>query len=748
MTPQPPGLTPEILPLETEPAVPAAHQTYRQIKVSALEAGRLKERVWHDFLSARSDHDNRINRFRRYYRMWRGLVQTRGSETDGPDFQVPLIKWTVLGQLAKDIQALVGEDAEVVAKPSAPTDAKDAPMAGHYMSWRLFEYMHALPSMVAFIFRAILFGCAHAEILYDQEYYWERDEETGEDSEKLCYDGPRLKALWPSQLIVPAQDDVENPDDFEWVIRRARITPQQLLDGEKLGKYQDISDNWTAIMSSASQRQERDYWWDDERVDADEAEGVDHTNTLGNRDSVEVWRWYGKWRLPKGNRDTRPENIKFRSVNQSELVVSYLPKAGIIVGIQDLRDIYPRMKKRTPFVRIATVKDGSYWSPGAGEFLEDIQNESSINHALFRKAGMLSVGPVIFFKPSGGFDPETFTYKPGLAIPTEDPNGVKVITLNSNLQFSQIMEQTLKAFAELVTGITDQSVGRASDRPNAPQTASGQAMLLNEGNVRASLDMTMLRDDLSEMLNYIWLLDREYGDEKVFFRVTGDDPKGYDVRDGFGVMTAEQRDHSFSFDMKFATSIWSKEAKKQHMLQLYGLSMQNPIVATNPRALWTLLNRVWEAFSEEGFRDIIPEPPETERPKTPKEEWSLMLQGEMVTVSPLDDDQAHMIDHRRRLEEEANEPPERQDPKVQHLAWNHIVQHEQQARVKQTLQALAQRAVAAIGGTMGPASQPSAAGQAGPPQGGFAPPPVNPAPEPAALGPGGVIQPAEQAVTQ
>lgn len=745
LAPPQPTAVPQPPPIdhENDGGIPqaAAQQTFKQIQVTDLEKGRLKDRLWHDFLAARSDHDNRINRFRRYYRMWRGLNQTRGTEQDGADFQMPMIKWVVFGQLAKYIAALVGEDAEVIAKPTSPSEENDSVLAGHYMSWRVFEYMEALSALVAWIFRGVLFGCAFAEIIYEQEYYWERDEETGRDSEKLAYDGPRIRALWPSELIVPAQDNIENPDDYEWIIRRQRITPQELLDGEAKGKYQGVTDNWNAIMSQASQRQERDYWWDDERIDSDEAEGVDHTNTLGNRDSVEIWHWYGKWRLPKGARDTKPENIKFRTINQSELKVSYLPKAGIIVSILDRRDIYPRMRKRTPFIRIATVKDGSAWPPGCGELLEDLQNEATINHALFRKAGMLSVGPVLFYKPSSGFDPATFEYRPGQAVPTEDPNGVKVVSMNANLEFCETMQQTLKGIGELVTGITDQTLGRSSDRPNAPQTAAGQAMLLNEGNVRASLDMTMLRDDLSKMLNYIWLLDREYADTQVYFRVTGDDPKGYDVRNGFGTMTAEQREHSYAFDMKFATNLWSKEARKQQMLQLYGLSMQNPLIATNPRALWVLLNRIWKAFGEDDFRDIIPEPPETDRPKSPKEEWSLLMDGEMVNVNPLDDDQSHIIDHRRRLEEQINELPERQDPKLQHMGWAHIVQHEQQMKQKQVLQALAARAIQGLAQQAQtlPLQQP---GQV--PPGGFAPPPVNPAPEPPAVGPSGPIQPVMQ----
>lgn len=733
-------------PLEHEPAdqedppeEPAARITHKQIKLQPREQQRLYSHIWENFIAARADHDGRIARFRRYWRMWRGLNQTRGDRNAGQDLQVPLIKWTVFGQWAKFMAALMGDDAEIVARASAPTAKNDSRKVGTYMTWRIFEYMQATIPIATWVFRAILFGRGFGECIYTQEYYFERDEASGDDKEVLAYDGPKLKALWPSQLILPAQD-VDSIDDFEWKIRRDRITPQDLLDGEEKGKYFGIQDRWVAISSGAQQRQERDFWWDDEKIDADEAEGVDKVNTLGRRDSVEIWWWYGKWRLPKGGRDVMPDNLKYRAVKQSELLVAVLPKLNMVISVEDLRDIYPRTRKRHPFLDLATVKDGSYWAPGIGELLEDLQNELSINHALFRKAGMLSTGPVIFYKPNGEFDPETFKYDAGTAVPTMDPTSVKVVTFNANLEYCQIMNQALKAIAELVTGVNDQSLGRASDRPNAPQTAAGQAMLLQEGNTRAGLDMMMLREDISKFAALVWLLDREYGDKKVFFRVTEEDAVGYDVNNGFGTMTAEEREHPFSFDIRFATSVWAREAKKQMLMQLYGLSMQNPIVQQDPKALWTLLNRVWQAFGEDGFQDVIPEPPQPERPKMPKEEWALMLKGEVVHVSPIDDDDQHIIDHRRRLEDEINEPDERQDLQLQHLAKAHIIEHERQKRQKMVLQQLAQKAMQMMqqaqqqNGGQPPAidasGQPAAPGM---PAGGFGAPPVNAAPEQPAL---------------
>lgn len=715
MIPQPPNQSQQAEPPTPPPERQVAAQKYKQIIVSDRERNRLASKIWADADGARSNHDRRSRKFERILRMWRGLNVTGGNPEDGPDFQVPMMKWVTFAQWARCMQALIGDDAEIIAQPRSPDGEKNAAKVGHYMTWRFFEYMQALGELAPFVFRAILLGRAHAEVIYDHEYYLERGPD-GKDTKKLCYDGPRMRALWPSQLILPAQDNVQTVSDFAWKIRRNRFTPQHLLNGEREGRYRGIKDNYALIVGQSGQRQDRDIMWDEDRKVSDQAEGVDHAVLQGNHTDLEVWQWYGKWRLPKGSRDAAVDNYDWRQAEESDLLVTYLPRPGIVVGIEDLRDIYPRMKKRDPFVDMAMVKDGSYWSPGLGELLEDLQNEDTINFKLFRKAGMLSVGPIILYRPSaGGFNPQVFEYRPNTAIPCEDPQSMQVVYMKADLTYIQAMQQTLKAMAELVTGVSDQTAGLSSDRPNAPRTASGQAMLLQEGNVRASLDMMMLKDDTARLVNYVWELDREYASEEVFFRVTGEDAQGlFDTKNGFGTMTAEEREHGYNLSVKFATSVYSREAKKQAILQLYQLSVVNPVLMQNPRGLWVMLNRVWEACGEKDFRDVIPEPPETDHPKTPKEEWSDALNGEDLQVNPLDDDMVHLLDHRKRLEQAMQETPERRDKQSEHAMAEHIVRHEQQRRQKMLIQEL----VTAVAGQL-QAQMGQQGGQPGP----GAPPP-------------------------
>ncbi len=72
-----------------------------------------------------------------------------------------------------------------------------------------------------------------------------------------------------------------------------------------------------------------------------------------------------------------------------------------------------------------------------------------------------------------------------MAIPTEDPQSVNVVTVSPKLDYAVAKQQDILSTAERITGITDQSLGQSIERPNAPKTATGQLALIEEGNVRA-----------------------------------------------------------------------------------------------------------------------------------------------------------------------------------------------------------------------------------------------------------------------
>ena len=717
-----------------------------QIELTKNEASRLAQRIREDYNGAIADHDLRMRRFQRYYQLWRKRadVPLLGEE-ETSNFRVPIVQWQTFSKWAKEHSALFGADAEVVATAVGPDDQKRVRKVARFMTWRAFRSMRLQNKASVFNFRKILFGRAHARSTWLRETF---DIPTGGGRQTgIHYDGPGFDPLWPDDLIVPAED-VATLQDFSFVLEKTRRTPDQLLKGEDEGRYQGIRDRWEDILSFAANKKRRD---EDQLVQQikDLAEGVTYEGSWAAANTLIVWEWYGRWRRLKGKRDAREDNYKQRDEYESDLLVRYIPVLDLVVGAQDLAEMYPLTKQRRPFMEAALVQDGSYWSPGFGEMLEDLEDELSVNHNLATQGGQFSVGPVVFYKPSSGFNPDTFEYRPNMCVATEDPNGVKVLDFKADLSPSVIRNQELVTYGERVTGQTDANIGRSTDRPNAPRTARQTLALLEEGDVRASLETSALREHWGDILSWFWSLEQMYGSPRTFFRVTEEEAGGmFPTARGGTFLDEDDKTGRYDFDLRFATSATARESKKEEQIALYQIDSQNPLIVGNPvlglppnrRAMWLSLDKIHRAFGDDRFSEIIPEPPDLDQPKKPVDEWTMMLEHEHVDVNPLDNDQAHIADHTQRLMDAMTDPNTDEDAvKAMEL---HIVDHTRQMQQKKLMGELTARlaqsltqpgglvtgqpsttlanAHAAIGAMIQPQPQPGAQPGAQPQPGGLA----------------------------
>ena len=682
-----------------------------QLDLPERELRRLGERVEEDYTNAISEHGKRMERFRRFYQKFRNRVDPpRRGDGDKSNFSVPIVQWQMYQMWARMLDALLGDDAEIIAKPTGPSDQRNAPKVGRFLTWRMFQSMRITNDLAVFLFRLILFGRSHAYAP------WKRDTFVipGE-GEQVWYDGPGFDPLWPDELVVPAEPDAKTIHDFSFVIRRYRVSPDQLLRGERAGIYRDIEKNFQSLVTLSEEKRRE---WDGEEIqrEKDEAEGVTYEGGLARGNAIVVHEEYLRWRPLKGKADGTESNLGRRYLDEAQYVVRYIPDLHLPIGVQDLAALYPRMRDRRPFAEGALVRDGSYWSPGLGELLETLEDEASANHNLFTDAGEFSVGPVVFAKPGhAAANNETLKYEPFTIVTTEDPQGVNALQMKADMQYSIVKGQEVISIAERVTGITDQASGRTSDRPNQPRTAAGQIALLEAGNIRIKLNMSFLREDVAAIASRIWLLDSIYAPKAVFFRVTEEEAGGlFETQNGFGQMTAAERGSRYDFDIRFASSVWSRAAKKQDDLALYQIDVQNPLIATNPRALWLVTRRVHAAFGDDNFADLVPEPPDLGQPKNPREEWTLALQGEEFQVHPADNDDIHLLDHYRRVSAPTGAGEEEKDKDALNRMISHIMDHQRQKRTKMMMQALSAKLAESLatntpesGGLQAPAPMPA-----------------------------------------
>ena len=666
-----------------------------QIPLSLSEQALLINRIEQDFLLAKASHLAYNERCAGWMKKWEARVERpKAGDELKPNHTVPLIQWQCFNKLARDMQALLGDDAEITARATGPTDAAKVAKIGRYMTSRVFDQMELISPLCVFEFRRILNGwaCAYRP--------WLKREfttlENGKPKRVCDYEGPGFIPLEPDDVMVPPERGVTSIHDFSYVIRRVRVTVDDLIRGDGT-LYQGTSDPEMAakLLSWAEQGPSNDYTLEGQdpvRTEREKSEGVNYDAFMYGRRSLWMWEWYGKWRPLKGRLKaaTAENDLQRRELFEADWVVKLIPGLREIVGVQDLLELYPKMRRRRPFVESTLIKDGTYRPKGFGALLEDIEDDLTANSRLFQAAGELSVWPIIFFKPGGGMKPGSFRLEPGQAIPTEDPSSVNVISLKPNLEFAAERQNDLITTAERVTNINDQSMGRAMSQPNAPKTATGQLALIEEGNVRAYLDSTVLREDMEEIIGDFWDLDCDLvprTEPGLFFRVTEQQANGlFDVRQGGAFMTPKEFGGRYDFRLKFATSVWSRQARKQDILAFIQVAMQNSLIAQNPAALWELTNRLAREMGILDFSTMVPRPAELDRPKAPDEEWTEILEGDYVSPNPQDNDQFHLTEHHKQLEEERKDP----DRNVQAIGLlvKHILETMQQIRTKQLMASL------------------------------------------------------------
>jgi len=663
-----------------------------QLKLADAELSRLASRIEEDYNSAITDHNGRMEKARRYYRMWRNKAPDPDpTRKQASNFRVPMLQWHVFGKWSATIEGLFGDDARIRCIPIGPSDEKSQKKAEVYQNWRFFNSIKGVEPLAVMTWRMLVYGRSFAYSPWRQEKFWQRDLVTGEDREQTSFEGPGFEPKHLDDLIFPAED-ATNLHDFSWMIDKCRLTPQQLLDGQRDGRYTGIKEHFQKILGAAANKKQRDDQGDRIKREQDESDGVTMDYAQSAQDGLLVYRWYGKWRLPKGKDGGDVHDLKKRRMDESDIIVNYIPDLNLIIGVQDLMDLYPLAKNRRPYVEMSLVKDGSYWCMGMGELLEMIENEATANNNLFTEAGQFSVGPIIAYKPGSGFKPDTFEYEPFTLLATENPQDIQVIQTRVDMSYPITKEQQCFGYGERVTGVSEMTIGRSSSAPNAPRTATGQMAMIEAGNTRVAMDLRFLREDLKKILAHFWLLDQQFAPETLFFRVTEEDAKGMmDVRSGGATMTADELASKYDFDIQFATSIWQREAKKQEVLARYQLDLQNPLIMQNPRAIWEITNAAHAALGDRNFASLIPMPPDTGESLTPKEEWTLILQGEEIDPRPADHDDFHSADHLRHIEDERRS--KQPDQGAINLAISHVAKHQAAKRQKMLMQALTNQLV-------------------------------------------------------
>ncbi len=684
-----------------------------QLQWSAHERELLGQRIQRVMFAALGDHQARMRQYAEDYKRFLAVVDPpKPGEEHKSNLKTPVIQSRVLSKCGYNFAAIFGEDAEITATPTEESDAQSSAKVAAFMNWRLFNAMGIQTDVQVSDFRRVLFGHTIVYRPWVRKTYWERQQADQLDPAKLGnraiiqhksgavdveqveYEGPAWVPCWPDDIVWPSED-VKSIQDFSWVVRKVWVTPQELLDGERAGRYAGIEANWEAIMQhamarSGKERSEPHQGMQQVKREADLFAGVTYDYATGEgRPILPLWEWYGRWREPvKGDCDEH--DYTKRSRQETEIVAHYLPDAQMIVGLQDLRDLYPTMKNRRPFSEMRLVRSGPYEGMGLGRMLRALEDEQTANYNRYADASEWSVNPAVLARSNAGLNEKNAQLRPGMIHWVVDPSGVQRLDLKGDLGSIVVGRQMVEEMLESVDGQNALVSGRSADRPNQPKTLGGQQLLIEQGNMRLNFDTALLKLDIEAIVSDMWAMEcSPLAPPEVFVRVTGEQPNGLIETQGGGfTMTSQERAGKYDFRIRFATSIASKMADKENFVALYDRAMQNPVVVTRVDVCGWFLQQLAKKLGFPDAAKMIPAPKVEEMPVSPAEEDNRMRQGERITVHPADHDDQHLIEHYASLGQHLKLPPERQDEDFVMRESLHIREHEQQKKTKMMMQAM------------------------------------------------------------
>ena len=620
----------------------------KQLKLSKKKHQELRFLIEQQYWTDSIDLRNRNRLFERWYKLSRNAMEVNGfPQEEKSNFSVPMILWQILAKLSKEIDALLGEESEISVRAIGKSDLERVDKIRRWMNWRIKVSLKLFKPIYDYLMQKYRYGTVIAMIGWEtktrlvkkQEPVFEQvpgppgpnglatlvQKQVGfkpVEKEIIEKDGPFVKIENIEDWVFPAnKEDIINGDHF---IRIVRLTMDDMVDLKNQGKIDEsvLTEKFKKELANLSDAVSGNEEIHGKPIrDAKQQQEGLPAIPLSPRGDVRVYNWFGRFRI-----DDKDEKT-------SEVVAFYQPDTKVLLGVARLVDMFP--DGRRPFVCSKMISDPNRaLGIGICEMLEPIQRELDAFSNLARDAGEGAIGPVIFYEPASGFDPKAQKMEAYQAIPVADASGVKAVNLGDiNLQPYVLLKQDDLSFAEKLTGITDAQLGRTGDAPNQPRTFGQTALLQAESNVRLLLDIRLERESLRELLDRIWELDKNYLDEDIFFRVT-EEPGG-------DVLTKEDMQGSYDFDLGPVTSISNRQVEDQKLSQALALAGQ----LGQPQIAIALMKKILERLNQNDIAAMLPNIKEMAPAKNPEDENVLIYQGQDVDPHPMDNHIKHIASH-------------------------------------------------------------------------------------------------------
>ena len=305
--------------------------------------------------------------------------------------------------------------------------------------------------------------------------------------------------------------------------------------------------------------------------------------------------------------ETKKQNIEFDdagnqigSALDEEVEIVYLADTQKIARIMPLTRLYPDGKRPHVDNRFTRIPR-HFFGQGIPAKLRHLNRLLNSTFNQMMDYGTLQNMPFFFYEPaSTGLLSDMNQLKPGEGVPVLNSGGVNFPRFQGNKDFQLSVLQQVQAWAERDTAVTDFTQGRAASVPNAPRTARGTAMLMQQSNIAFSRMVALMAEQFVELLRRVHMMYQRYAPRHLEF-------KFFNQETGLFKRSNVTRDLFFEdVDFQFQLNP-NRLQEQQNNMQMAQFMMSIPYIGQAPQSVRALAKQLYESLGKKNFDAIWPE---------------------------------------------------------------------------------------------------------------------------------------------
>ena len=283
---------------------------------------------------------------------------------------------------------------------------------------------------------------------------------------------------------------------------------------------------------------------------------------------------------------------------EEECIFWICPSTNTYLKGHYLRDIFFNGKR--PFYRFVYKDTGSFYGRGVPQILKPYREAINNIFNFAVNCAYLQILPWGFYRIGSSFKPEEVKLAPGVMIPVDDINDVRITSFPQTATLGEGIVMLLMSFVERQTGISSPHMGK--EFPTR-KTATEVRTIISEGNIKHEDRITSFQEVFSDLLKGIYHLYKQNQPLGRSIRIMDELGQSVQFKQAF---SAFDNLEDYDFVILGTLTTGNKAIEREDTMGLYAIASKHPLLAEYPKGQYELLKELFNVFGKRNIKRFLP----------------------------------------------------------------------------------------------------------------------------------------------